>query len=46
MIGCVPPGNDKLQFNFYASKKSAKLTEIKGNFTAKIPLDDRLNVSQ
>jgi len=31
--------------NYYISKKTANTTEIKGNLTNMIPLDDSLNVS-
>ncbi|XP_022174004.1 uncharacterized protein LOC111036317 [Myzus persicae] len=36
--------NEKIQFNWYLSKKSANTTEIKGNVTNFIPTDDSLNL--
>jgi len=32
------------QFNWYLSKKTLSITEMKGNFTFKIPMDDHFTV--
>lgn len=37
--------NEKIQFNYYLNKTSANTTEIKGNFTNSIPIDDSFDVS-
>ncbi|CAI6368741.1 unnamed protein product [Macrosiphum euphorbiae] len=36
--------NEKIKFQYYLSKKSANKTEIKGNCTNNIPVDDSLNL--
>ncbi|XP_022174010.1 uncharacterized protein LOC111036323 [Myzus persicae] len=35
--------NNKIQFNFYLSKKSVNTTEIKGNISTSIKVDDSIN---
>lgn len=42
---CEPTAKHQYQFNFYLSKKSLNLTELKGNVTYLRDLDDSLNVS-
>lgn len=42
---CPFPTNKLIQLNYYLSKKSATETEIKGNATTLIPVDDSLDVS-
>jgi len=37
--------NNKLIYDFYLSKKSANITEIKGNITNLVPFDDSFDVS-
>lgn len=37
--------NHLLQMNLYLSKKSMNVTEIRGNLTYMIPLDDTIDVS-
>lgn len=37
--------NGLIQINYYLSKTSSNTTEIKGNVTYYIPLDDTFNVS-
>lgn len=44
IIQCNKPHSYELQFNSYLSKKTAVITEMKGNVTANIPLDDSLDV--
>ncbi|CAI6377325.1 unnamed protein product [Macrosiphum euphorbiae] len=36
--------NEKIRFDHYLSKTSATTTEIKGNFTNTVPIDDSLNI--
>jgi len=36
--------NNKIIMNYYISKKSAHTTEIKGNLSNSIPIDDSLSV--
>ncbi|XP_060881515.1 uncharacterized protein LOC132952993 [Metopolophium dirhodum] len=36
--------NGQIKFNLYLSKTSANISEIKGNITNSIPIDDSLNV--
>ncbi|XP_022174005.1 uncharacterized protein LOC111036318 [Myzus persicae] len=44
MMRCVSGrSNEKIQFNLYLSKKSTNTTEIKGNITIYVPIDDSLN---
>ncbi|XP_060854749.1 LOW QUALITY PROTEIN: uncharacterized protein LOC132932404 [Rhopalosiphum padi] len=38
------PVADKIQFNYYLNKKPDNSTEVKGNMTALIPIDDSLLV--
>lgn len=35
-----------IQQNFYLSKRSSNVTEIRGNFTLKEPFDDTYDVSE
>lgn len=35
-----------IQQNFYLSKRSSNITEIRGNFTLKEPFDDTYDVSE
>lgn len=42
---CVPVENYKVQFNWYLKKISPSKTEMEGNMTLKMPVDDNLNVS-
>eukprot|EP00102_Acyrthosiphon_pisum_P022430 XP_016659640.1 PREDICTED: uncharacterized protein LOC107883668 [Acyrthosiphon pisum] len=45
MMRCTSvPSNNKNQFNFYLSKKTANTSEIKGNVTHLEPFDDSLNL--
>lgn len=37
--------NNKIRYDVHLSKKSANTTEVVGNVTNSIPLDDSLNVS-
>jgi len=37
--------NSKIQFDFYLSKTTVNTTEIKGNISALIKIDDSLDVS-
>jgi len=37
--------NDPIKINFYLSKTSANTSEIKGNITNSVPIDDSLDVS-
>lgn len=46
MMSCESiKSNDLIKFNFYLSKTSVNTTEIKGNVTYYVPLDDSFNVS-
>jgi len=42
---CESTRNHLIKFNLYFSKKTSNITELKGNFTYLIPLDDTLIVS-
>lgn len=42
---CESTKNHKIKFNIYLNKKSYNVTEVKGNITMSIPIDDTLCVS-
>lgn len=44
-MNCVTPENNKLKINLYVNKKSANISDVRGNLTFKVPLDDTFNVS-
>jgi len=43
---CKSTNNHSIKYNFYLSKKTPSIKEIKGNITYLIPLDDTLTVSK
>jgi len=42
---CESTRNHSIKINFYFSKKTSNITELKGNFTYLIPFDDTPIVS-
>lgn len=42
---CESRKNHSIKFNLYSSKKTLRITELKGNVTLLTPLDDTLIVS-
>ncbi|NP_001157403.2 uncharacterized protein LOC100302632 isoform 1 [Acyrthosiphon pisum] len=42
---CEKTKNYPLQFNWYLSKKTSSITEVKGNMTFLIPFDDTLTIN-
>lgn len=42
---CGSNRNTDIQANFFLNKRSRNVTELRGNLTFKIPLDDTLSVS-
>jgi len=42
---CESTANHSIKFNLYMNKKTSSITELKGNVTYLIPLDDSLTVS-
>jgi len=45
LYSCDSTRNYSLQFNNYFNKKTAIITELKGNVTTLIPFDDTLTVN-